>query len=178
MFHSRTKESGFTLIELLVVIAIIGLLAAIIFASLESARDRANNSAKTQLVSQYIRALELYATDNNGYYPNIGDGNNNYCLGETNGVDKCQYNKSGNDTLISVLDKYIPGVPNSTTPVPYLGRDYYGITYACDRSDISDPCNNYILTWYLVNTNGCNLDRTAYTFGFLPNATCTYFSDK
>src|SRR3989344_1175438 len=54
---------GFTLIELLVVIAIIGLLAAVVLASVGGARNKgADASVKTQLNSARAQA-ELYAAN-------------------------------------------------------------------------------------------------------------------
>ena len=63
------KKSGFTLIELLVVISIIGLLSTIVLAAVNDARVKARNSAKNEIVLQYINALELYASSNGGVYP-------------------------------------------------------------------------------------------------------------
>ncbi len=58
---------GFTLIELLVVIAIIGILASVVFASLNSARDKGSDAAvKSNLVNNRAQA-ELYYTNNLSY---------------------------------------------------------------------------------------------------------------
>jgi prepilin-type N-terminal cleavage/methylation domain-containing protein len=65
----RTKNRGFTLIELLVVISIIGLLASIIFTSLQSAKNRAIVSAQIQSVDEVVKAIRLYYTDY-GHWPN------------------------------------------------------------------------------------------------------------
>jgi len=62
-------KRGFTLIELLVVIAIIGILASIVLASLNSARKKARDARREADVNQIQKALELYAQDHSGQYP-------------------------------------------------------------------------------------------------------------
>ena len=62
------SASGFTLIELLVVIAIIGLLSAIVLASLNTARQKGNDAKRESDLGSISTALELYYSDN-GHYP-------------------------------------------------------------------------------------------------------------
>lgn len=62
-FFSLRKSdsvSGFTLIELLVVIAIIGVLASIVLASLNSARQKSRDARRIADIKQLQLALELY----------------------------------------------------------------------------------------------------------------------
>jgi len=66
--HHQTRPLGFTLIELLVVIALIGLLSAVILASLNSARTKGNDAARVQDVRAIKTAMELYY-DRYGKYP-------------------------------------------------------------------------------------------------------------
>ncbi|HUC88644.1 MAG TPA: type II secretion system protein [Candidatus Paceibacterota bacterium] len=63
------KNKGFTLIELLVVIAIIGILASVVLASLNSARNKGGDAAaKAQLANMRAQAEIYYdsATGGNG----------------------------------------------------------------------------------------------------------------
>lgn len=72
-----SKNKGFTLIELLVVIAIIGILAAVVLASLNSARDSANDaSVKSQLANMRAQA-EIFYTQNGNYA--AADGTEGQC---------------------------------------------------------------------------------------------------
>lgn len=61
-------KRGFTLIELLVVVAIISLLSSVVLASLNSARDKARQSAFRQYLGQVVTAIELNRT-NSGEMP-------------------------------------------------------------------------------------------------------------
>lgn len=58
--RKRHALPGFTLIELLVVIAIIGVLASIVLASLNSARQKSRDARRIADIKQLQLALELY----------------------------------------------------------------------------------------------------------------------
>lgn len=61
-------QRGFTLIELLVVIAIIGLLSAVVLASLNTARNKAYDATTNSTVGELQTALQFYY-DEHHHYP-------------------------------------------------------------------------------------------------------------
>lgn len=63
----KLKEGGFTLIELLVVIAIIGILAAIVLASLGTARSKGSDAKIQEQLNSLRNAAEVYMSKNNNY---------------------------------------------------------------------------------------------------------------
>ncbi len=68
-FFLKSSRKGFTLIELLVVIAIIGLLSSVVLSSLNTARSKGRDARRISDVKQIQLALELYADQNLGRYP-------------------------------------------------------------------------------------------------------------
>lgn len=64
----KNNNKGFTILELLVVIAIIGILSAIIMASLNTSRSKGRDATRIEEIRQVVNALELYYNAN-GTYP-------------------------------------------------------------------------------------------------------------
>lgn len=76
----RQVDSGapaFTLIELLVVIAIIAILAAMLLPALAAAKFRAKVINCTSDYRQWGTAVNMYALDNNSFFPSYNDGSLN-----------------------------------------------------------------------------------------------------
>jgi prepilin-type N-terminal cleavage/methylation domain-containing protein/prepilin-type processing-associated H-X9-DG protein len=67
--HGHFDAKGFSLVELLVVAAIIGLLAALLFPALSSAKGYAKAVACRNRLRQMGVALNLYVQDNKSTYP-------------------------------------------------------------------------------------------------------------
>ncbi len=65
--HNRLV--GFSLIELLVVIAIVSVLAALAISALAKARQSSAQAACLSQLRQIGHAMNLFANDNDGYYP-------------------------------------------------------------------------------------------------------------
>jgi prepilin-type N-terminal cleavage/methylation domain-containing protein len=89
---------GFTLIELLVVIAIIGILSSVVLASLNTAKNKANDAARMADVRSLKTAIEMYVNDNNGYPTSNGSSNGDVPLNDAMLVSK-------------LVPKYIPSMP-------------------------------------------------------------------
>lgn len=136
-------QKGFTLIELLVVIAIIGILASVVLASLNSAREKARDSARKAYLRQLFTAIEMYQNET-GAYPS-SDG----------WVDV------GTGTLsLALVPNYIPVIQTSKGSVMY---QYW-------RKDYRDGCLNsgtdrqYALYAILENPTASDLATMTDTF--------------
>ncbi len=70
----QNERKGFTLIELLVVISIIGLLASVVFASLNSARGKGRYAQVISVMNSMEKAALLDYDDFNAYAPDVGPG--------------------------------------------------------------------------------------------------------
>lgn len=60
-------KKGFTLIELLVVVSLIGILATLVIANMNAARERARDATRKSDLRNIQTALRLYYNDNTGY---------------------------------------------------------------------------------------------------------------
>ncbi len=69
----KTFSRGFTLIELLVVIAIIGILASVVLASLNSARDKGEDASIKSNLNNARAQAALYYEDNTRSYDGVCD---------------------------------------------------------------------------------------------------------
>lgn len=69
--NSSGRKRGFTLLELLVVIAIIAVLSLIVLGYLSSVREKGRDSNRATQAQEFLKALELYYSDN-GMYPDDG----------------------------------------------------------------------------------------------------------
>lgn len=67
----RTTSRGFTIVELLIVIVIIAILAAITIVVFNGITNRAENTKTAQAVSQYVKILQMYASQNGVYPTNV-----------------------------------------------------------------------------------------------------------
>ena len=172
---ARNESGGFTLIELLVVISIIALLSTVVLAALSDARAKATNTAKNNLVLEYIKALELYRS-NNSFYPNAGAGEENIarCIGYEES-EKCYLNQDGDNQINSSLSTYIPGPPASRDSILISNSDFRGVTYNCHPNE-DTSCNNYKLIWVLKGSNSKCI-KEATSSGFFGNRRCEYVMD-
>jgi len=85
MMKTNILKRGFTLIELLVVIAIIGILASVVLASLNSARDKGSDAAIKSSINNTRAQAEIYYDDNgNSYDPGTAGVTNGWVCSDTN----------------------------------------------------------------------------------------------
>jgi prepilin-type N-terminal cleavage/methylation domain-containing protein len=117
------KNQGFTLIELLVVIAIIGILASVVLASLNSARDKGKDASIKASLSSARAQAELYYA---------GDGSNTYGTAGTTGDGNVCDDANVVDLLASATD-------NGGTTTCYVGVS--GASYVM-YSTLNDPVDS------------------------------------
>lgn len=121
----KNRAAGFTLIELLVVIAIIGILASVVLASLNSAREKSRNAAFVSQIKEVQTSIERFYIDN-GFYP----ANSTWtCVGSYPG-DNCWNNgnysvSTGASSFSTLISPYIN---TSAIAIPYRGT-FEGMMY-------------------------------------------------
>jgi prepilin-type N-terminal cleavage/methylation domain-containing protein len=155
---TRPHHNGFTIVELLVVIAIIGLLAAVVLASLNAARGRSRDVARLTQMREVEKALNLYYL-NHGTYPDWISGNStraNSCF--TNGNSSDGMAQWGAALGVLVTEGYLPSLPGDPQNIGASGA---GTDYCLGyhRSLRGSGNNTYQLvngSWQQITDNAVN----------------------
>ena len=129
--HPRTK--GFTLIEILVAVSIIGLLSAIILASLGTARAKGRDAARAVDVRELKKAMEFYFDDQKSY-PKVG------AEGAANVISGLTTSLTGGTT------KYIGAIAQTLIDGDGITPDLYG--WRSSGAVGTDPADSYALIIY------------------------------
>ena len=142
------KNKGFTLIELLVVIAIIGILASVVLASLNSARNKGADAAiKSNLANMRAQAEILY--DSNGAY----DVDSNHSTSRV--IGGCS-NSSGTMWSSSVIWGQVSAAKNASSQ----GYASCGIGANANSWAVIIPLKNNPLTAWCVDSSGASKQMT------------------
>lgn len=143
----RNSKRGFTLIELLVVIAIIGILSAVVLASLQTARQKARDAKRISDVGQIQLALELYYDANTNYPPTaLAACDADADFGGTNCV--------ASSTLVS--SGYLPKIPQPGNQVTWTEYAYFGVTGTASPFTpcyAGATCTSYVMAARLERTD-------------------------
>ncbi len=133
----KNRSQGFTLIELLVVIAIIGILSAVVLASLNTARSKGNNASIQSNLSTIQTQAEIYYG---------GAGNNSYAA-DGNAGNACTLDLFSDSTITKAIAS--AEVANGTASIVVCGdtTSAYAIS-----SPLSIPIGSYV--YWCVDSTG------------------------
>ncbi len=144
------RRRGFTLIELLVVIAIIGILSAVVLASLNTARQKGDDAAIQSDLSTIQTEAEIYYGRNNSY----GIANSS---GSCIAPGTMFYNSSTGDKVIANALLGAKGANGNGIMRCYVNST--GTAYAVQAQLVTDSTR----TWCVDSTGASSKSTTALT---------------
>jgi len=144
-------QEGFTLIELLVVIAIIGILASVILASLNSAREKARNAVRIANIHTIQTAISAYYADHGSYpiTPTTDPGWwRSQCPYWTSYDHSLTTGYAADDVIPGLVPEYMPSFPDDPAMNTVADTSCYlyhsdGTDYVLLDHNISDPGFSY-----------------------------------
>src|SRR3954462_12169931 len=141
----RNSYSAFTLIELLVVISIIAVLAGIALPVYTTVQERGAQTKDLSNAKQLALACKLYATDNDGKFPDK-DGTVDPPVALTT-------SSKSNQAFALLIPNYLP-----TEKLFYLGKSAWSPTVADEKTTLpADRCevatNNFAYMWGMTETS-------------------------
>jgi prepilin-type N-terminal cleavage/methylation domain-containing protein len=161
-------KRGFTLIELLVVIAIIGVISAVVLASLNGSRGRARDAQRKSDLKQMSIAIEHYHSDR-GTYVIPGTGWNGTSEGWYNNENPANSYPKSIDRGLRELG-YLPApIRDPQLPPSNSGNQQY-MKYQCGTgfyvyARLEYPSSNDLAAYAASKAQGCaNLD--AYNMNY------------
>ncbi len=122
--NEKKENKGFTLVELLVVVSLIGILATLVLANLNSARERARDAQRKSDLRNIQTALRLYYNDL-GEYPASSGTDIVACDGT------CVWGNIWQNNSITYM---------GTLPPDPLSTQAYRYTYVDDDNYILEAC--------------------------------------
>ncbi len=155
----KKSTSAFTLIELMTVVAIIAILAVSTFVAYTGAQARARDAVRQEDISNLVKALEQYYSDN-GAYP-IPSG--------TSSVINSNWYTSGDSSwttfssaLTGIIDT-VPVDPLKTVNGDPLNVGSYGYAYFSGYYCGSTPGQWYLLVYRFENSSQTKFSDGACT---------------
>ena len=150
-------SNGFTLIELLVVISIIGVLATLVVANFNAARERARDAARKSDLRNIQTGLRLYYNDIGGY---PADGSNITITGCNAGAGAavaCTYGQNWAFNGITYMKPLpIASLASSGWGYRYDNTNSESYTlYACLENKSDQQCSTTTAAWCNTTLNGC-----------------------
>lgn len=122
--HKSTKNPGFTIVEIIVAVVVVAILASVTIISYNGAQQRARDTDRKSDISNLVKALEMYYSDN-GQYPTTSTSSST--------INSSWYN-SGDSSwseFTTLMSKYMDKVPTDPTNTTNLsGLSANGYTYA------------------------------------------------
>ncbi|HEX4799109.1 MAG TPA: type II secretion system protein [Candidatus Paceibacterota bacterium] len=155
MMKKKIGQRGFTLIELLVVIAIIGILASVVLASLNSARDKGSDAAIRSSLNNMRAQAELWYDSNSQTY-----GSTAFALASCP-TSASSGNIFADTTIITALGNVITNAGGSANTRCYAGGQAWVMSA---QLKTGGTAGDAIVDAYCVDSTGAAKNYT-YTAG-------------